>query len=115
MCEFLKISRSKFYYKKKFKIIDTGLENKVIKIFKDSYENYGSRKIKNDLDKITKLTSRHKTREIMTKYGLKSSYCIAKHRQSSGKYNEDNIENLVGRKFNGRKNLEVLVSDLTYV
>ena len=64
MCEFLKISRSKFYYKKKFKIIDTGLENKVIKIFKDSYENYGSRKIKNDLDKITKLTLRHFYRRL---------------------------------------------------
>ena len=46
MCRKLKIPRSLVYYKRKTRKIDSRLENAVIKIFKDSHNNYGSRKIK---------------------------------------------------------------------
>ena len=53
MCVFLKISRSLIYYynKRKSKIIDKQLETDIITIFKDSRNNYGSRKIKVALEK----------------------------------------------------------------
>lgn len=52
MCKVLKISRSLIYYKPKNKRKDKELENHIIRIFKESKNNYGSRKIKVELAKI---------------------------------------------------------------
>lgn len=46
MCKFLNISRSLIYYKRKNKRTDAKIENEIIRIFKESRNNYGSRKIK---------------------------------------------------------------------
>ena len=46
MCKVLKISRSIVYYQRKNKRKDIELENHIIQIFKESKNNYGSRKIK---------------------------------------------------------------------
>jgi len=45
MCRLLKIPRSLVYYKKKVRLYNTKLKNAVIYIFRDSKNNYGSRKI----------------------------------------------------------------------
>ena len=45
MCKVLKISRSLVYYKPKNQRKDKKLENHIIRIFKESKNNYGSRKI----------------------------------------------------------------------
>ena len=52
MCKVLKISRSLVYYKPKNKRADKEIENHIIRIFKESKNNYGSRKIKVELGKI---------------------------------------------------------------
>jgi len=52
MCKVLKISRSLIYYVRKNKRKDIELEKQIIKIFKESKNNYGSRKIKVELQKI---------------------------------------------------------------
>lgn len=115
MCRKLGIPRSLVYYKKKDRVYNTTLENGVIKEFKDSRNNYGSRKIKVELGKKNITASRRKIREIMKKYNLVSNYTIKQYKVHRSACNEDPITNVVNREFNNRENLEVVVSDLTYV
>lgn len=115
MCRKLGIPRSLVYYKKKTRKVNSKLENAVIRIFKKSHNNYGSRKIKVELKKENIIASRRKIRCIMDKYGLVSSYTIKQFKVHKSTCNEDKIANEVDRKFNDREYLEVVVSDLTYV
>ena len=52
MCRVLKISRSTYYYKPVKKENTDILEQTIKKIFKDSRNNYGTRKIKFELSKL---------------------------------------------------------------
>lgn len=115
MCRKLGIPRSLVYYRRKTRRIDSKLENAVISIFNASNSNYGSRKIKVELEKENIIASRRKIRRIMDKYGLVSNYTIKQFKVHKSTCNEDKIANEVERKFNDRDYLEVVVSDLTYV
>lgn len=115
MCRKLEIPRSLVYYKRKTKKINSKLENAVIKIFKNSRNNYGSRKIKVELEKENITASRRLIRRIMDKYGLISNYTVKQFKLHKNGCNEDKIANEVNRKFDNRKYLEVVISDLTYV
>lgn len=95
--------------------IDSRLENEVIRIFKESRNNYGTRKIKIELKKLDITASRQKISSIMKKYNLISNYTIKQFKVHKTGCNNDKIENVVNREFNNRDNLEVVVSDLTYV
>jgi transposase InsO family protein len=103
------------YYKKKTKVYNTKLENEVIKIFRESKNNYGSRKIKVELKKKNIVASRRVIRRIMNKYSLISNYTIKQYKVHKSSCNEEKIENVVNREFNNRGDLEIVVSDLTYV
>lgn len=78
MCRFLKISRSLIYYELKNKSNETELENAIIRKFKASKNNYGTRKLKIELAKSENkiIVSRRKIGKIMAKYGLVSNYTI---------------------------------------
>ena len=115
MCKVLKISRGIIYYKHKGKKKKTDLENKIIQIFKDSKNNYGSRKIKIELLKYNIKASRKNIRKCMKKYNLISNYTIKQYKKHKTKCNESEISNIINRDFNNKKPLEVVVSDLTYV
>lgn len=115
MCRMLGIPRSLVYYRKKQRKTDSKLENEVIRIFKNSRNNYGSRKIKIELKKQGITASRKKIISIMKKYNLVSNYTIKQFKVHKTGCNNDKIENVVNRGFNDRYNLEVVVSDLTYV
>jgi len=115
MCKFLGISRSLVYYQRKVKPINTELENKVIEIFRKSRNNYGTRKIKNELTKDGYIASRKIIRKIMQKYGLISKYTIRQFKVHKDGCNNADTPNVVDRKFDDRRHLEVLISDLTYV
>ena len=115
MCRFLQIPRSLVYYKKKQVSFNSNLENTVIKIFHESRNNYGTRKIKIELNKQKIATSRRKIGEIMRKYALVSNYTIKQYKVQKSTCNNENTPNIVNREFNDRCDLEVLVSDLTYV
>ena len=115
MCRALKIPRSLIYYKKKTRVINTKFENAIISIFRDSKNNYGSRKIKIELKKLEIIASRRKIREIMKKYRLVSNYTVKQYKVHKNSCNEDKISNVVNREFNHRDDLEIVVSDLTYV
>lgn len=122
MCKFLKVPRSLVYYhinnRQKSNKIPKGkvkLENAVIRIFRESRNNYGTRKIKKQLEREGIRASRRKIGRIMTKYSLVSKYTVARYKVRKQACNEDNIANIVNRKFSDRTKLEVVVSDLTYV
>ena len=72
MCTVLNIPRSLVYYKRKNKRQDIRLESEIIRIFKESKNNYGSRKIKIELEKLGYQVSRKRIREFMDLNGLVS-------------------------------------------
>lgn len=115
MCKFLNISRALIYYHPKVKSISVELDKLIIKIFRDSKNNYGSRKIKKELELRNYFISLRRIRKIMNKYGLVSNYTIKQFKVNKSKPNEDNVSNIVDRHFNNRDVLEVVISDLTYV
>lgn len=115
MCKTLKISRNTFYYQRKEKVVNVELENQVVKIFNDNRKIYGTRKIKIGLDNINMIVSRPTIAEIMAKYSLKSVYTETKYKTNTGETNNDDAKNLLAGQFDHWRDLEVLVSDLTYV
>lgn len=122
MCKLLKISRSLVYYhldnrNKTSKVSkeEVKLENSVIRIFRESRNNYGTRKIRKELRKEGKIVSRRKISQIMIKYSLISNYTVLQYKVRKKGCNQESTPNTVNREFNNRKVLEVVVSDLTYV
>lgn len=115
MCKVLKISRATLYYKPKGRKVASRLEDEIIESFKNSRRNYGTRKIKDDLDDLRIVASRRKIAQIMDKYGFISKYTIKQNPKHHGKVNNDDIDNLIKRKFNAERPMQYLTSDLTYV
>ena len=115
MCKFLKISKSLIYYKPVANKDDIKLRNVIIKIFKDSRNNYGSRKIKFKLNEEGYQVSIRRIRRIMKEEGLVSNYTVKQYKVNKESCNNDEIANIVERDFNNREHLDVAVSNLTYV
>ena len=115
MCRVLNLPRSTYYYEAKQKTDESELVMLVKNIFKDSRNNYGTRKIKKELAKQDLKISRRRIGRIMKQEGLVSSYTVAQFKVHKTTCNESRVANLVDRKFNDRQPLGVVVSDLTYV
>ena len=115
MCKFLKIARSLIYYQPTSKPKEQALVSAIIEIFKNSRNNYGSRKIKVELCKVGYQVSIRRIRRIMQENGLVSNYTVKQYKVSKSTCNEEAVENIVNRDFNREEELEVVVNDLTYV
>ena len=115
MCRVLKLPRSTYYYEAKQKTDESELVALIKKIFKESRNNYGTRKIKKELAKKDLKISRRRIGRIMKQEGLVSSYTVAQFKVHKTTCNESKVANVVDRKFNDREPLGVVVSDLTYV
>lgn len=120
MCSLLGVSRSLIYYhlnKEKFDASDeeSKIEKHIIDIFHKSRNNYGTRKIKVELDKLGYQVSRRRIGRIMKENALVSNYTVAQYKVHNKGCNESDVSNIVDRKFDDRDRLEVAVSDLTYV
>lgn len=120
MCRLLEVSRSLVYYhlnKEESDATDeeSKIEKHVIDIFHKSRNNYGTRKIKIELDNLGYQVSRKRIARIMKENSLVSNYTVAQYKVHNRGCNESNITNIVDRKFDDRDKLEVAVSDLTYV
>lgn len=61
------------------------------------------------------IASRRKIREIINKYGLVSNYTVKQYKVYKSKCNHEKINNILNRQFDDRGDLEIVVSDLTYV
>ena len=115
MCKTLKVSRALVYYERKNKREDKKLEEDIIRIFKESRNNYGSRKIKVKLEELGYQVSLRRIRKIMNLNGLVSNYTVKQFKIHKSSCNEEKVENLLNREFNREKQFDVVVSDLTYV
>ena len=115
MCRVLKIARATYYYESKPKTDEAELVSEVKEIFRQSRNNYGTRKIKRELAKRGKIVSRRKIGKIMNAEGLVSNYTVAQFKIHSDKYNESKVANKVERKFDNQPQYNVVVRGLTYV
>ncbi|ODJ52100.1 transposase [Brochothrix thermosphacta DSM 20171 = FSL F6-1036] len=123
MCAVLEIKRSTYYYHinldatSQRKTEDIALSKEIERIFKESRNNYGTRKIKRELLKLAepKHVSRRRISRIMHSLGLVSNYTVAQFKPQKSRSNEALIRNELKRAFIQEKELAVVVSDLTYV
>jgi len=120
MCKALGMQRSSYYYKESLKRAETELENAVIHEFYLSRQNYGTRKLKRQLSieqnkHCAFRVSRRKIGKIMEKYSLVSKYTLKQQKHRVSDVNNDDVSNVVDRRFSDREPLEVVVSDLTYI
>ncbi|PGL69564.1 hypothetical protein CN925_15255 [Bacillus sp. AFS055030] len=65
MCKVLQLPRSTYYYEAKERQAEDEITSHIIKIFYDSRQNYGTRKIKKMLNKLGKFVSRRRIGRIM--------------------------------------------------
>lgn len=116
MCAVLQIPRSTFYYEAKIRDNqEEELTKLIVKIFKDSRDIYGQRKIKKELEKQGKIVSRRRIGRMMKEQGLVSKYTVAQYKPNKSTVNESEVGNTLNREFNQEEELKVVVSDLTYV
>ena len=115
MCKALRISRSTYYAYKTPEIKKDELNDIVVKIFNENQHAYGTRKLKAELAKENYRASRRRIAGIMRINGLVSSYTTKKYRPIKETANDEKHPNIVNRRFDGKQQFEVIVSDLTYV
>ena len=116
MCKLLNISRSSLYYAKnkpakKYNAEEEKLTQHIKEIFKNSRNNYGSRKIKVELKKKGIIASKRRIRRIMKE----NTYTVKQYKVHKQTCNNDKIDNKLKRNFNQEERMKVIVSDLTYV
>lgn len=115
MCKVLNIPRSTYYYEAKQKPEGYGLTTEIREIFRQSRNNYGTRKIKVELCKKGYTVSRRRIGRIMKQEGIVSAYTVAQYKPHIDKCNECKVENKVNREFSNQPQYNIVVSDLTYV
>lgn len=115
MCRLLGIPRSSYYYKAVDPVSESELEASVKKIFLDSQKRYGARKIKQKLEQDGTTLSRRRIRRVMKRLNLVSLYQEAAFKPYSKGKNETATPNHLDRRFDTKKALEALVTELTYV
>ena len=110
MCNVLQLSRATYYYEAK-QSQDTvdELSPLVKEIFRESRQNYGTRKIKVELQKLGYVISRRRIGRIMKNQGLVSNYTIAQFKPKRVNCNEENSSNKLDRQFNQKEELVVVV------
>ena len=105
-----------YYYSPKERDIDESLITVVKSTFEQNKCVYGHKKLLIALRKKGVSIGKEKLSRIMKEEKLISKYVRRrKPKSAENTVNNDEIENKVERKFNDRKPLEVVASDLTYV
>lgn len=74
VCKFFNVSRSTHYYESKSKKNEIQLFTDIVEIFRRRRNNYGTRKIKQELKKMGKQVSRRRISRIMKQEVLVSNY-----------------------------------------
>lgn len=115
MCKCLNIARSTYYYEAGNIPDESDLEKKSGQIFHENRNVYGTRKIKEELQKLGLQVSRRRIGRIMKKLCLVSKYTVAQYKPHKQECNEDPVKNELNREFNGQSLYAVVVRDLTYV
>src|SRR5690625_1598398 len=109
MCDVLQIPRSTYYYEAKERDNqEEELTKLVVKIFKDSRNIYGQRKIKVELQKLGWQVSRRRIGRIMKEQGLVSKYTVAQFKPVKSTVNESEVRSVLNREFSQDKELKVV-------
>lgn len=113
----LQLPKSTYYYEAKLK--DTSEEDeltaRIVDIFHRSRKNFGTRKIKHELQTEGRKVSRRRIGRIMKEQGLVSKYTVAHFKPMKSTCNESDQGNTLNRHFDQNQARKVVVSDLTYV
>ena len=110
MCEVLRISTKTYYKYRHVKDRDYDMYKLVRRVFKQSLNTYGYRRITDELNDKGYQVNHKKVARIMHKYGLRPSY--VKTEKLTNQYSIDNIRpDLLLRKFNQKG----WVTDVTYL
>lgn len=123
MCAVFNLPTSTYYYhadisrKRAQKVEDTMILKEIACIFKESRNNYGTRKIKKELTRLPepKQVSRRRIGLLMIELGLVSIYTVAQFKPHKSSCNEAPVKNELQRLFKQDEQLAVIVSDVTYV
>jgi transposase InsO family protein len=108
------MSRSSFYYQNTPRR-EEALIALTKRLFEDSEQNYGTRKLKVDLAKHNHKVSRRRIARFMACEGLVSSYTKTKYRPSGTESVKADYPNIVNQEFDNREEREVIVSDTSYI
>lgn len=105
-----------YYYSPRKSKTNTALKKEVKDTFEKNKGVYGQKKMYQALRQKGVSIGKETLSKIMKEENLVSKY-VRRRKKSSNQssVNHDPIPNKVGRKFNNRKPLEVVASDLTYV
>ena len=109
------MNRDVYYYSPVEREIDKDLIEVVKATFKQNRCAYGHRKLLKALRKKGVSIGKEKLSKIMKQEKLVSKYVKRRKPKAQNSVNNDNVANKVERRFNDRKPLEVVTSDLTYV
>ena len=100
MCDVLYIPKSTYYYhaylsgKDVKKAEDIEISKEITRVFKESRHNYGTRKIKKELEKLPEPehVSRRRIERLMNELGLVSNYTVAQFKPHKLSCNEDPVK-----------------------
>jgi transposase InsO family protein len=93
MCDVLQLPRSTYYYEAKEQSkSEDELTAAIKEVFHKSRQNYGTRKIKYELKKLSIVASRRRIGRIMKENGLVSKYTVAQFKPHVDKCNESIVK-----------------------
>jgi transposase InsO family protein len=115
ICSTLDVARSSYYYRPVEFIEDEVIIKAVEDSFTDSFQTYGTLRIREDLKDLGHNVSRLRIGRIMASKNLVSCYTVKKKPRAKTTVNDSDQIDLVEGKFNNRKEHEVIVTDTTYI
>ncbi|GAB6171379.1 hypothetical protein JCM15765_08570 [Paradesulfitobacterium aromaticivorans] len=120
MCQVFNIKRSSYYDwlnrpESKHKKNDTKLIKEIRRIHQESYETYGIRRIKAQLDKDGLTFGKNKVAKLMRENGIFSRLRRKYKATTNSKHSYPVAPNLLNQNFRTEKPNEKWVGDLTYI
>ncbi|WP_255307069.1 IS3 family transposase [Gilliamella sp. Gris3-2] len=117
LCQYLGLSRHYAYYQCKLnRQKSVGLyADKIVTLFNQSYQSYGTRRILFDLQKENIWVSRRYIARVMKALLLVSKYTVKRYQSHTTEVNETATENHLQRQFDVGDKKQIVVADLTYI
>jgi len=120
MCEVMEVSRSGYYAWRSRNVSKREQRHermipKIQKIFKESRENYGYRRITNELQKQEENCGKHQVLSLMRKLNLRPTIKHAFKTTTDSNHTNPIFNNTLNREFNPVQINQSWVSDITYI
>jgi transposase InsO family protein len=120
MCKVLKVSKSGYYHWLKLSPFKRWFQNQILSltiddIFKDSFESYGSPRIKKELEKLGYDVSRPRVARIMKSKGLYARRRRNFKATTDSRHDYPIAPNILARNFRVTRKNQLWVSDITYI